>query len=143
MEWDSKMSEETEQPTRRFSSIVLVVIIVVLALSLTALYQAYGLFLKEDLTMGYYLLIGFIGLALSTYMLFQTRRRMQRFTLKTQPITTTTVCSKCGLKNVRNFERGDYILKELGPCTKCEGTMMISAIYREVTQKGKEEKVFT
>lgn len=137
------MGEEIERTARRFSSIVLIVIIVVLVLSLTALYQAYELFLTNDPTVGYYLLIGFIGLALSTYMLFQTRRRMQGFTLKTPPITTTIVCAKCGLKNVRNFERDDYILKELGPCTKCEGTMIISAIYREVKQKGKEEKVFT
>ena len=137
------MSGEAAGSTRRFSSIVLVVIIVVLVLSLTALYQAYELFLSNDPTMGYYLLIGLIGLSLSTYMLFQTRRRMKKFTLKAQPITTTVVCPKCGLKSVRNFERGDYILKELGSCTKCEGTMMISAIYREVTRKGKEEKVFT
>lgn len=137
------MSEEIETPARRVSSIVLVVIIVVLALSLTALYLAYDMLLSNDPIMGYYLLIGFIGLALSTYMLFQTRRRIRRFTLKTPPITTTIVCSKCGFKNVRKFERGDYILKKVGPCTKCEETMMISAIYREITEKGKEEKVFT
>lgn len=136
------MSEEIETPARRVSSIVLVVIIVVLALSLTALYLAYDMLLSNDPIMGYYLLIGFIGLALSTYMLFQTRRRIRRFTLKTPPITTTIVCSKCGFKNVRKFERGDYILKKVGPCTKCEETMMISAIYREITEKGKEEKVF-
>lgn len=128
---------------RRFSSIVLIVIIVVLALSLTALYQAYDLFLVNDPMMGFYLLIGFVGLALSTYMLFQTRRRIQRFTLEEPPTVTTMVCSKCGFKNVRNFERGDYILKELGPCTKCQGTTTISAIYREIKEKRKEERVFT
>lgn len=137
------MNEETEKAVRRFSSIVLIVIIVAFVLSSTALYQAYELFLSNDPTAGYYLLIGFIGMALSAYMLIQTKRRMQRFTLKTQPITTTIVCSKCEFKNVRNFERGDYILKELGSCTKCEGTMMISAIYREVKEKRKEEKIFT
>lgn len=137
------MSEETGGSARKFSSLVLIVIIVVLALSLTAMYQAWEAVQAGDWTGGYYLLIGFVGLALSTYMLFQTRRRIRRFTLETQPITTTTVCPKCGLKNVRNFERGDYILKELGQCAKCEGTMMISAIYREVKEKRKEEKVFT
>ncbi len=137
------MSQENETPARRVSSIVYIVIIVVLALSLSALYQAYGMFQANDPTMGYYLLIGFIGLALSTYMLLQTRRRMKRFTLETPPITTTTVCSKCGLKNVRKFERGDFILKEIGPCTKCEGTLTISAIYRELKEKGKQEKIFT
>ncbi len=132
-----------EESTRRFSSLVIIVIVVVLALSLTSLYQAVDLFMKEDLTMGYYLLIGFVGLALSTYMLFQTRRRMQKFTLESQPTVTTIVCSKCGLKNVRNFERGDYILKDLGQCTKCQGPTMITAIYREIQDKRREERVFT
>ena len=132
---------------RRYSSMVLIVIVVVLALSLSALFQAYMVSVDSDAandpTMGYYLLIGFVGLALSTYMLFQTRRHAQRFTLETQPIVTTIVCSKCGFKNVRNFERGDYILKELGKCTKCEGTMIVSAIYREIKEKRKDERIFT
>jgi hypothetical protein len=76
-------------------------------------------------------------------MLFQTRRHAQRFTLEDQPIVTTLICQKCGFKNVRNFERGDYILKDLGKCTKCEGTLMISAIYREVKEKRREERIFT
>jgi len=137
------MSAEIEKPERKFSSIVLIVIIVVLALSLTSLYQAYELFLMDDPTMGYYLLIGFIGLILSTYMLLQTRRRVQKFTLETKPVTTTIICPNCDFKEVRNYERGDYILKEIGPCTKCEGTKMISAIYREIQEKRKEEKIFT
>lgn len=137
------MSNEMDTPARRISSIVIIVIIVVLALSLSALYQAYDMFINQDPTMGYYLLIGFIGLSLSTYMLLQTRRRMKRFTLKTPPITTTIICSKCGFKNVRNFERGDYILKKLGSCSKCEGAMMISAIYRKIEEKGKEHKIFS
>lgn len=128
---------------KRFSSIVLIVIIVVLAISLTALYQAYDLFMANDPTMGYYLLVGFVGLALSTYMLFQTRRHAQRFTLESQPVLTTVICGKCGFKNVRNFERGDYILKDLGKCTKCEGTTIVSAIYREIKEKRREERVFT
>lgn len=138
------MTQETEPTARKFSSLVLIVIIVVLALSLTSLYQAWEAIQAGDWTGGYYLLIGFIGLALSTYMLLQTRRRIQKFTLEAQPITTTIICQKCGFKNVRNFERGDYILKELGKCTKCEGTMMISAIYREIKEKRRrEEKTFT
>ena len=137
------MSEETETSTRRVSSFVLIVIIVVLIFSILVLYQGLEALQTNDELWGYYLLIGFIGLALSTYMLWQAKRRIRKFTLETQPTTTTIMCSKCGLKEVRSFERGDYILKELGSCTKCEGTKMISAIYREVKEKGKEEKVFT
>ena len=105
-------------------------------------YQAYEMFLSNDPAMGYYLLIGFVGLALSTYMLLQTRGRMRKFKIETQPVTTTIICQKCSFKNVRNFERGDYILKEMGACTKCEEPMTISSIYREVEDKGKKEKVF-
>lgn len=139
------MSKEAEAPARRISSIVYIVIIVVLALSLSILYNAYDTFVKtpDDTIIGYYLLFGFIGLALSTYMLFQTRRRMKRYSVKAPPVTTTIVCSKCEFKNVRNFERGDYILKKVGQCTKCEGTTTITAIYRELKEKGKEEKIFT
>lgn len=141
------MSEDTPTPTRRISSIVIIAIIVALALSLSALYQAYDMWINQDPTMGYWLLIGFIGLALSTYMLLQIRRRMKRFTLKTTPITTTIICTKCGFKNVRDFKRGDYILKEIpsvdARCEKCGATMRISAIYREVEEKGKELKLFS
>ena len=133
---------EEEAPARRLSSIVLIVIVVVLALSASALYTAFDLYLKQDVASGYYLLIGFLGLTFSIYMLLQTRRRMRRFTLKTNPVTTTITCQKCDFKNLREFERGDFILKEVGSCTKCDGTMLISAIYRELKEKAKEEKLF-
>jgi hypothetical protein len=141
------MDDETSTPARRISSIVIIVIVVVLALSLSLLYQAYDMWTKEDPMMGYYLLIGIIGLALSSYMLLQTRRRIKRYTLKSTPITTTITCTKCEFKKVRNFERGDYILKEIpsvdARCEKCGAAMMISAIYREVEEKGKESKLFS
>ena len=137
------MGEETERPERRFSSFVYIVIIVVVMFSCVMLYQAWEALQISDPLSGLYMLTGFGGLLLIAYMLLQVRRQVKRFSFETQPIVTTIVCPKCGLKNVRNFERGDYILKELEPCTKCEGTTMISAIYREVKDKGKEEKVFT
>ncbi|MCK5631678.1 hypothetical protein KAH85_03880 [Candidatus Bathyarchaeota archaeon] len=132
--------DEEEKPVRRLSSIVLIIIVVVLALSASALYQAIDLYLKQDVASGYYLLIGFLGLAFSIYMLLQTRRRMRRFALKTTPVTTTITCQKCDFKNLREFERGDFILKEAGSCTKCDGTLLISAIYRELKEKVKEER---
>jgi len=132
--------DEEEKPVRRLSSIVLIIIVVVLALSASALYQAIDLYLKQDVASGYYLLIGFLGLAFSIYMLLQTRRRMRRFALKTTPVTTTITCQKCDFKNLREFERGDFILKEVGSCTKCDGTLLISAIYRELKEKVKEER---
>ncbi|MFP3985810.1 MAG: hypothetical protein ACLFU9_07615 [Candidatus Bathyarchaeia archaeon] len=137
------MGTQTETPAKRISSIVTIVIIVVLVFSIVVLYQGWEAFQAGEDLWGYYVIIGFVGLALSAYMLLQTRRRMQKFTLETQPINTTITCSKCGFKEVRNFERGDYILKDFGQCTKCEGNLMVSAIYREAAEKKKEEKIFT
>jgi ribosomal protein L40E len=58
------------------------------------------------------------------------------------PITTTIECRKCGFKSVREFQRGDYIFKEVEPCQKCNEKMLITAIYREVKEKPKESFPF-
>ncbi|UCH32528.1 MAG: hypothetical protein JSV05_03880 [Candidatus Bathyarchaeota archaeon] len=136
------MGKENERPARRFSSFVFIVIIVGVIFSLVVLFQAWEAYQNSDPLTGLFLLIGFVGLILSAYMLIQARRQVRRFTLEVPPVVTTIICSKCGFKNVRNFEREDYILKELGPCTKCDGTMMISAIYREVEEKKRESRLF-
>jgi len=122
----------------KVSSFVLLIIFVTLALALGALIlavQAYAM--GNDVVAVYLLLIGFIGLALSTYVLFQTRQRILRLKIETPPITTTIECKKCGFKSVREFKRGDYIFKEVEPCEKCNEKMMITAIYREVREKKK------
>jgi DNA-directed RNA polymerase subunit RPC12/RpoP len=51
---------------------------------------------------------------------------------------STIECNKCGVKNVREFQRGDYIFKETERCQKCNEKMLITAIYREVKEKEKE-----
>jgi DNA-directed RNA polymerase subunit RPC12/RpoP len=114
------------------------IIFLVLALSLTALILATtALGQGNEVVAGYLMLLGFIGLALSTYVLFQTRRRILRLRIETSPITTTIECKKCGFKSTREFQRGDYIFKELEPCQKCNDKMLITAIFREVKEKEK------
>jgi len=134
------MSKESSSTATRISSFVLIVIFITLALSLTALYLAVTSFFAEETTVsGYLLLTGFLGLALSTYMLFQTRRRILRLRIEIPPITTTIECRKCGFKSIREFQRGDYTFKEVEPCQKCNEKMLITAIYREI-KEGKEKK---
>jgi hypothetical protein len=134
------MSKEPANTTTRISSFVLMIIFIVLALSLTALILAVNAFTYENqVVAGYLLLIGFLGVALSTYVLFQTRRRILSLKIETPPITTTIECKKCGFKSVREFQRGDYVFKEIGPCQKCNEKMLITAIYREVKERGKEK----
>jgi len=132
------MSTPPSNATTKVSSFVLMIIFITLALSLTALILALNAFnTGQDVVAGYLLLIGFLGVALSTYVLFQTRRRIMRLRIEVPPITTTIECRKCGFKSVREFQRGDYIFKELEPCQKCNDKMLITAIYREVKEKEK------
>jgi len=130
------MGKASPNAATRISSFVLMIIFLVLALSLTALILATTAFGQgNEVVAGYLLLIGFLGVALSTYVLFQTRRRILRLRIETPPITTTIECKKCGFKSVREFQRGDYIFKEVEPCQKCSDKMLITAIYREVKEK--------
>jgi hypothetical protein len=133
------MSRAKPNTSSRISSFVLIIIFITLALSLTALILAITSFdIGNEVVAGYLLLIGFIGVALSGYVLLQTRRRIMRIRTEAQPITTTIECKKCGFKSVREFQRGDYVFKELEPCQKCNDKMIITAIYREVKEKGRE-----
>jgi hypothetical protein len=113
------------------------IIFIVLALSLSALILAINAFNESQVIAGYLLLIGFLGVALSTYFLFQTRKRILGLRIENPPILTTIECKKCGFKSVREFQRGDYIFKENGPCQKCNENMLITGIYREVKEKEK------
>ena len=126
---------ETEAP-RRISSLFLAIIVITLALSVVAIFWGVEAYRVEDTGTGNSsILIGVSGLALSAYMLFQTRRRTLQLSIKMQPVTTTLSCQKCGFKNLRDFQRGDFIFKEAEECPKCKEKMQISSIYREAEEK--------
>lgn len=133
------MSQASKSSTSKMSTFILALVIITLALSFSALILAFDTFIRGEQNMATYLaLIGVIGLASSIYVIFQARKRAKNLKIKDLPIVTTIECRKCGFKNVRNFERGDYVLKELEPCEKCKDTnKMITAIYRKVDQKEK------
>lgn len=126
---------------RKISPIFLAIVLVVLALSLFAIYQGIDAYMKNDPSGNLFITMGITTLALLTYMIFQTRRRSLRWskTILAEPVVTTTQCAKCGFKNVRDFQRGDYIFKETEQqCPKCNENMNVAAIYREVKEKKKE-----
>ncbi len=119
----------------KVSTAFLIVIFLTLILSFVAIYFAIYQFLMEhEIDALSWLLIGFIGLSVATYMLYQTKRRI-RISIKPQVVMTTLTCEKCGFKNLREFKRGDYVFKETDEkCPKCNENMYISAIYREVKE---------
>lgn len=134
------MSETSKNTGTKIPTLFLLIIFIALAMSLAALVAAVSFVEQNQLLAGYLLLLGFLGVALSTYVLFQTRRRLLRLRIEAPPITTTIECKKCGFKSVREFQRGDYVFKEVEPCQKCNEKMLITAIYREVKEKGKERR---
>jgi len=121
----------------KISTVFLVIIFLTLILSFVAIYVSIStvMFEGDYANALWWLLIGFMGLSIATYMLYQTRRRI-RISIRPQPVMTTLICEKCGFKNLREFKRGDYVFKETDEkCPKCNENMYIAAIYREVKEK--------
>lgn len=130
------MTDKVE-PVKNFSAFVLVIILVAFVLSLAALFIAVESIIEQTETLSSYsfLVIGFFGLALSIYMFLQTRGKPMHSIVELPRVITTLECPKCDFKNVRDFQREDYIFKETGSCQKCNEPMKITAIYREAKKK--------
>jgi cation transport ATPase len=117
-------------------------VFITLALSLVALILSATIIGQNSDQAWLLLVLGLLGVALSTYVLVETRRRISKLKIVIPPVMTTIECRKCGTKNNREFQRGDYIFKEIEPCQKCNDKMLITSIYREVKEKEKEKERF-
>ncbi|MDH5623049.1 MAG: hypothetical protein OEY39_01075 [Candidatus Bathyarchaeota archaeon] len=131
------MTDKAEPPKANISLFSVVMVLITVVLSVIALFMGFATYESQDPSAQIYMLIGFIGLAISAYLLLQTKRRTLREAFEMPQVVTTILCQKCGFKNIRDFERGDYIFKETEPCPKCSDNMMITSIYREVKEKEK------
>ena len=126
----------TNNPNTKISSFIWVIIVITLAFSLAALLFAVNALNYGEQIAGIYLfIIGLVGTTLSTYMLFNIRRRLSRLKIKIPPVITVIECEKCGLKSEREFKRGDYVFKKGEKCQKCDDEMLITGIYREIKDK--------
>ena len=135
------MSGNSSNASNRISTFLLMIVLAVLALSIVALIFGAQAYLMENDTVALYLLaIGFLSMGLAIYVLFQSRKRMAKMKIEKPKIMTTVECIKCGTKDVREFERGDFVYKELDKCDKCEENKIITSIYKIVKEK---EKPFT
>lgn len=128
--------------TTRISAFLLMVVFVTLALSFVALIFAVYVLDQNSEASYVLMLLGFIGVAISTYVLYQTRRRLSKLKIVVPPVLTTLDCTACHEKETREFLRGDYIFKEGEKCKKCGGRTLITAIYREVKDKEKNKTPF-
>lgn len=131
------MSEKSSSATSKISTYLMLIVLIVLALSIVALILAINIFPSRPDMATYLLAIGFIAMALSAYMLLQSRKRVASMKIEAPKVLTTVECRKCGFKSVREFKRGDFIFKDLEACQKCDDKMIITAIYKEVKEKEK------
>jgi hypothetical protein len=134
---------QTVPPTRRSSPLLFAVIMIALMVALVCIYLGLNEYLVGDSsTASLYMSTGIVTLAVSTYMMYQTRKRMIKLiSLEMQPLSSTVQCMKCGFKNIREFKRGDFVFKETEEmCPKDNLKMTISAIYREVKDKDKAKE---
>ena len=125
--------------TNRISSFAFMIMLAVMALSIIAFGLAAWAYLEGNELYAIFLATtGAIALILSSYMLLQSRRTAVTMKMAPSKVTTTVECRKCGMKNIRDFQRGDFVYKELEACQKCpDDKMIITAIYKEVKEKEK------
>ena len=131
------MSENSSSATTKISTYLMMIVLIVLALSIVALILAVNVYPSRPDMAVFLLLIGFIAMGLSVYMLFQSRKRVASMKIEAPKVMTTIECKKCGFKSVREFQRGDFVFKDLDACQKCNDKMIITAIYKEVKEKEK------
>jgi hypothetical protein len=131
--------------TNKISSYVMFIVLVVIVLSVASLFLAFNAYLIGDqLAAGVLAIIGLIALTMSMFLLYQSRRQTVEMKIDIPKVMTTIECTNkgCASKNIREFQRGDFVFKELDvPCQKCSGRQMITAIYKEVKEKEKTYNV--
>jgi len=143
--------KQTSPGTQKISNYIMMIILIVLVLSVVSIILAVSVYMNgvstpqagtDDLTAGFLAVIGLIALSMSMFTLYQSRRQAAEMKIEIPKVMTTVECKKCGTKTVREFQRGDYVYKELDACPKCPDTkQLITAVYKEVKEKEKTYNV--
>ena len=130
-------TSQSSAPTK-MSTYLLMIVFIVLSLSILSLIFSVSAFVEgNELVAGYLLVIGFLAMGLAGYVLFQSRKRVASMKIEAPKVMTTIECRKCGIKSTREFQRGDFVFKDLDPCQKCDDKMVITGIFKEVKEKEK------
>ena len=129
-----------ESGLRRISIFFMAVIFAMLAMSLAALILAIEVYITQRTVEVMNIILSVSAIILSVYLLLQMRRRPS-LSFEDLKVLTMIRCTKCNYMSVRDFEKGDYILKEAGTCPKCDGTLLIHSIFRETKEEKKTPSV--
>ena len=129
----------------KISTYLMIIVMIVLGLSVVALFVAIETyFLGDTLAALVFAGVGLIAMAMCLFLLYQSRRQAAEVKIEIPKVMTTIECQnkECSNKTIREFQRGDYVFKDLDtPCGKCSGKQMITGIYKEVKEKEKTYNV--
>jgi hypothetical protein len=137
---------QSSAASKRISTYLTIIVLIVAGLAVIAIVIAAGVYASDPndstnvLTSGFFALIGIVALTMSLFTLYQSRRQTAEMKIDIPKVMTTIQCTNknCDTKSVREFQRGDYVFKELdASCQKCSGRQMITAVYKEVKEKEK------
>ena len=108
----------------------LVLMVVVGAIALVSLYMGFQEYGENNMETAFmYILIGVSGFAAIGFSFFRAKPiAKQTSGPKSVEVITTLECPQCNLKRVRAHQVGDYIFKSDEPCTRCDGSMVITRI---------------
>ena len=137
------ITQTTTSANKKISTYLTLIVLIVMALAITALVISVETYLLGDqLAAGVLAGIGLLAMTLSLFLLFQSKRQSAETKIEIPKVMTTIEC-KCGSKTIREFQRGDYAYKDLDvPCQKCSNTkQIITGIYKEVKEKEKKYAV--
>jgi len=132
-------TQQTQTTVNKISSYLMFIVFIVLGLSIVALFSAvYAYMLEEYIQAGFLVIIGVFSLAISCVVLYQTKRNAAALKVEAPKVMTIIECKNCGTKVSREFQRGDFVFKELDVCEKCpEQKLMITGVYKEIKEKEK------
>jgi hypothetical protein len=127
----------------RISLVTLLAIVVIGIFSLFSLYLGFRSYEVEKVDQAfYYILIGTTGFAAMGFMFFRSRSVVQsKLDAPKADVITTLECPKCGLKTVRDFQRGDYVFRSDIPCTRCDGQMVITRVHRRKRSEKEKQRI--
>lgn len=133
------MTQNQTSTANKISTYLMFIVLIVLGLSVVAMFSAvYAFTIGNELAAGFLVIIGVFALALSGAVLYQTKRRTIAMKTEAPKVMTIIECKKCGSKTTREFQRGDYVFKQLDACSKCpEEKQMITGVYKEIKEKEK------
>ena len=148
-------NDQTSASTKKISNYIAMIVVVVMALAVIALILAVSLYYTgttvtgstqsgDYAAAGILAVIGAIALSMSSFTLLQSRRQVAEMKIEIPKVMTTIGCTNpgCLTKTSREFQRGDFVYKELDkPCEKCGGKQMVAAVYKEVKEKEKNYNV--